>query len=72
MACNQCYPTSIENSNTKYLIGYFPISLMIIHVRSRHKHPLQTSVRYISAQSYGTYVTFYEIADNGFIDCILE
>ena len=29
MACNQCYPINIENTNKKRrLIGYFPIVLM--------------------------------------------
>ena len=73
MACNQCYPTNIENSIARNarLIGYFTNSIYVflaLHVCNRFKYQLQTTVRCISArQSYLCYI-FYEVADNDIID----
>ena len=65
MACNQRYPTNIENSSTQNtrLIGYFTkVSMKLFE--PCHKHQLQTSVRCISAhQCYVRYI-LYKIADN--------
>ena len=43
MACNQCYPTNFENSNTKYKTkGIFSNSIneiiWALHVSTRHAH----------------------------------
>ena len=78
MACNQCYPTNFENSNTKYKTsvkfsnGINEI-IWALHVWTRYKHQLETFVGCISArQSYLCYFFFYEIALDDFIDWILE
>ena len=70
MACNQRYPTNIENSSTQNTrpIGYFTKSIngiiWTLNVWTSHKHQLQTAVGYISAQQLDVRYILYEITDN--------
>ena len=77
MACNQCYPNKIKNTNkidktNRICSNSINEIILALHVSARHKHQLQTSVRCtFTFQSYLCYI-FYEIADNYLKDCLLE
>ena len=49
MACNQYYPTNIENSSTQYtiLIGYFPIVLMKLFELYMFELDINTNCRHL-------------------------